>query len=153
MLRYTVNFKNVCRPVRLCVCACVSECVSVCVCATELSGLFFFFYWNLPLCLKEIELWHTDLSKISEYTTCSMQNETKKNQTHSWISYQKTHTCLSAFYVSFVQSSRSCLFVPLPHLMVQLSVTVYQATFNCLCLFLSHWHDPVWCISFKGFKS
>lgn len=22
----------------------------------------------------------------------------------------------------------------------------YGATFNCLCLFLSHWHNPVWCI-------
>ena len=95
--------------VRVCVRVCVRERECVCVCQRSQASL----YWNLPLCLKELS-YDTGLSKLSEYTTCSMQK-------NSWISYNK-HLFVSILCV--VRPIQSVLsYVPLSHPMVQLSVT------------------------------
>lgn len=122
----------------VCLCVCARMCVCECahVCEAEVSGLSL---------LKSTSMLKTHWVMTQGFLkSVSIQHVACKN---SWISYNK-HLFVSILCV--VRPIQSVLsFVPLSHLMVQLSVTVYQATFNCLCLFLSHWHNPVWCI-FQG---
>lgn len=60
-----------------------------------------------------------------------------------------TNTCLWAFYVSSVQYSRSCHLYHYLTSWYNCPQAFSQATFNCLCLSLSHRHNPVWCFFFS----
>lgn len=72
--------------------------------------------------LKRVLSYDTGVLSISEYTTCSMQITTKKQTPgkKSWKSYNK-HLVCQHFMCRSSKNSGSRHFVPLPHLMVQLS--------------------------------